>query len=163
MMRRFHHQSPYHMFPFKPLYPHHFHLKIPFSTHPLVHYYQIEYFFKIGDPLKRTFPSLYSFKQPQHLDEYLKMKARQAEVIAREDSKGLGERKYQGLLSHELNKIRKLEVFAKDLSKSMSEKPIDTELEKELRVDYIDHIMKHMPYKVTRSQFKDWSSDALLE
>ncbi|XP_022024668.1 104 kDa microneme/rhoptry antigen-like [Helianthus annuus] len=124
---------------------------------------EIDSFFKIEDPSKRSFPSLYGFRQPQNLDEYLKMKARQTEVIAREDSKGLGDRKYKGLLSHELDKVRKLDDFSKDLSKSMYEQPLDTELEKELRVDYIDQIMKHKPYKATRSQFKDWSSDALLE
>ncbi|MFS7968820.1 hypothetical protein Hanom_Chr09g00802031 [Helianthus anomalus] len=84
-------------------------------------------------------------------------------MIAKEESKGLGDRKYQGQLSHELSKVRKLEDFAKDFSKSMSERPIDTELQKELRVDYIDHIMKHKPYKATRVQFKDSSSDALRE
>ncbi|MFS7917205.1 hypothetical protein Hanom_Chr03g00186331 [Helianthus anomalus] len=83
------------------------------------------------------------------------MKVRQAELIAKKESKGLGDRKYQGQLSHELRKVRKLEDFAKDLSKSMSKRPIDTELEKEPRVDYIDHIMKHKPYKATTSQFKD--------
>ncbi|MFS7902822.1 hypothetical protein Hanom_Chr01g00015861 [Helianthus anomalus] len=35
--------------------------------------------------------------------------------------------------------------------------------EKELKVDYIDHIMKHKPYKATRTQFKNWSTNALLE
>ncbi|MFS7934707.1 hypothetical protein Hanom_Chr05g00394891 [Helianthus anomalus] len=45
----------------------------------------------------------------------------------------------------------------------MSEQPIDTELEKELRIDYKDHIMKHNPYKATRTQLKYWSSYALLE
>ncbi|MFS8008339.1 hypothetical protein Hanom_Chr14g01271531 [Helianthus anomalus] len=79
----------------------------------------MESFYKIEEPSKRTFPSLYGFGQPQNLDEYLKMKARQAEVIASEDSKGLGDRKYQGLLSHELNKVRKLEYFSKDIRKSI--------------------------------------------
>ncbi|MFS7948074.1 hypothetical protein Hanom_Chr06g00555721 [Helianthus anomalus] len=102
---------------------------------------EMESFHKIEDPSKRTFPSLYGFRQPQNLDEYLKLKAKQAEVTAREESKGLGDRRYQGLLSHGLNKFRKLEDFAKDLSKSMSEQPLDTELEKKLRVDYLDHIM----------------------
>ncbi|MFS7965400.1 hypothetical protein Hanom_Chr09g00761821 [Helianthus anomalus] len=54
---------------------------------------EIESFFKIEDPSKRTFPSLYGFRQPKNLDEYLKMKARQAEVTAREESKWLGDRK----------------------------------------------------------------------
>ncbi|MFS7998240.1 hypothetical protein Hanom_Chr12g01151381 [Helianthus anomalus] len=91
------------------------------------------------------------------------MKARQADLIAKEKSKGLGDRKYQGQLSHELRKVRKLEDFAKDLRKSMSERPIIVELDKELRDEYIEHIMKHKPYKATRAQCKDHSSDALRE
>ncbi|MFS7914951.1 hypothetical protein Hanom_Chr02g00159551 [Helianthus anomalus] len=77
-------------------------------------------FYKIEDPSKRTFPSLYGFRTPQNMDEYLKLKAKQAEVIVREESKGLGDRRCQGLLSHGLNKVRMFEDFAKDLSKSMS-------------------------------------------
>ncbi|MFS7955627.1 hypothetical protein Hanom_Chr07g00644841 [Helianthus anomalus] len=71
--------------------------------------------------------------------------------------------KYQSFLSHELSKVRKLEDFAKDLSKSMSERPINPELEKEQREDYVEHIMRHTPYKATRAQFKDWLLDALKE
>ncbi|MFS7968904.1 hypothetical protein Hanom_Chr09g00802951 [Helianthus anomalus] len=76
----------------------------------------MESFYKIEDPSKRTFPSLYGFTQPQNIDVYLKMKAKQAEVIARVESEGLGDRKYQSLLSHGLDNVRKLEDFAKDLS-----------------------------------------------
>ncbi|MFS8018534.1 hypothetical protein Hanom_Chr15g01393181 [Helianthus anomalus] len=101
--------------------------------------------------------------QPNNLDDYLKMKARQAELIAKEESKGMDDRKYQSQLSHELRKVKTLEDFSKDLSKSMSERPIYVELDKELRDDYIEHIMKHKPYKATRTQFKDWSSDTLRE
>ncbi|MFS7931117.1 hypothetical protein Hanom_Chr04g00352291 [Helianthus anomalus] len=75
----------------------------------------------------------------------------------------MDDRKYQGILSHELSKVRKLEDFAKDLSKSMYEKLITAELDKELRDDYIEHIIAHKPYKVTRAQFKDSASDALRE
>ncbi|MFS7917837.1 hypothetical protein Hanom_Chr03g00193861 [Helianthus anomalus] len=82
---------------------------------------EMESFYKIEDPSKRTFPSLYSFRQPQNLDEYLKLKAKHAKVTAREESNGLGDRRYQGLLSHGHNKVRKLEDFAKDLSKSIFE------------------------------------------
>ncbi|MFS7962229.1 hypothetical protein Hanom_Chr08g00724211 [Helianthus anomalus] len=45
----------------------------------------------------------------------------------------------------------------------MSEKPINAELDKELRQDYLDHILQQKPYKVNRAQFKDWSTDALKE
>ncbi|XP_022024602.1 pollen-specific leucine-rich repeat extensin-like protein 2 [Helianthus annuus] len=124
---------------------------------------EMESFYKIEDLSKKTFPSLFGFRKPQNLDEYLKLKAKQAEVIVKEESKGLGDRGYQGLLQHGLSKVKKLEDFAKDLSKSMSELPPNTGLQEELRVDYLDHIMKYKPYKVNRVQFRDWSVDALKE
>ncbi|MFS7930879.1 hypothetical protein Hanom_Chr04g00349441 [Helianthus anomalus] len=103
---------------------------------------EMESFYTIEDPSKRTFPSLFGFRTPQNMDEYLKLKAKQAKVIAKKESKGLGDKRYQGLLQHGLSKVRKLEDFAKDLSKSMLELPPETGLHEELRVDYLDHIMK---------------------
>ncbi|XP_022032263.1 leucine-rich repeat extensin-like protein 5 [Helianthus annuus] len=120
-------------------------------------------FYKIEDPSKRAFPSLYGFRIPQNFNEYLKLKARQAELIAKEESKGLGDRRYQGLMQHGLSKVRKLEDFARDLSKSMPELPPNADLQEELRVDYLDLIMKTKPYKANKSQFKDWPLDALKE
>ncbi|MFS7937506.1 hypothetical protein Hanom_Chr05g00428351 [Helianthus anomalus] len=69
----------------------------------------------------------------------------------------------QGILSAKLSKVRKIEDYAKDLIKSMPEKPINAELDKDLKQDYLDHIMKHKPYKENRAQFKDWSTDSLKE
>ncbi|MFS8023495.1 hypothetical protein Hanom_Chr16g01452111 [Helianthus anomalus] len=79
------------------------------------------------------------------------MKAKQVEYIAKENIEGMDDRKFQGLLSHELSKVSKLEDYAKDLSKSMSEKAISAELDKELRGDYIEHILRYKPYKATRA------------
>ncbi|MFS8025099.1 hypothetical protein Hanom_Chr16g01470951 [Helianthus anomalus] len=45
----------------------------------------------------------------------------------------------------------------------MSEQTLDIELERELRVDYLDYIIKHKHYKATKAQFKDWSTNALRE
>ncbi|MFS7995171.1 hypothetical protein Hanom_Chr12g01114861 [Helianthus anomalus] len=120
-------------------------------------------FYKIEDPCKRSFPSLYGFRTPQNIDEYLKLKAKQAELIAKEESEGLGDRRYQGLMQHGLSKVRKLEDFARDLCKSMLEMPPNVSFQKELRVDYLDLIMKIKPYKANKSQFKDWYLDALKE
>ncbi|MFS8024943.1 hypothetical protein Hanom_Chr16g01469211 [Helianthus anomalus] len=69
----------------------------------------------------------------------------------------------QEILSLELSKVSKIEDYVKDLSKSMSENPINVELDKELKQDYLDHIMKLKPYKANGAQFKDWSIDALKE
>ncbi|MFS7943382.1 hypothetical protein Hanom_Chr06g00499681 [Helianthus anomalus] len=71
-----------------------------------------------------SFPSLFGYRKPKILDEYLKLKARQAEIIRREKCKGKGDRTAQGILSLELSKVSKIEDYAKDLSQSMSEKPI---------------------------------------
>ncbi|MFS7979342.1 hypothetical protein Hanom_Chr10g00926221 [Helianthus anomalus] len=120
-------------------------------------------FYKEDDPSKRTFPSLQGFSKPQNIDEYLKMKAKQAELIAKLVSKGKGDREYQGTYSHERSKVRKLEDFAKDLSKSMSELPPNVVLQKELRIDYLDIIMRDKSYKAYRSDFKDWSLEDLKE
>ncbi|MFS7996293.1 hypothetical protein Hanom_Chr12g01128251 [Helianthus anomalus] len=124
---------------------------------------EIVSFFTIEDASRRSFLSLYAYKQPRNLDDYLKVKGKQAEYIAKENNKGMDNRKFQGLLSYELSKVRKLEDYAKDLSKSMSEKEISAELDMELRGDYIEHIMRYESYKTTIAQFKDRSSDALKE
>ncbi|MFS8033175.1 hypothetical protein Hanom_Chr17g01566441 [Helianthus anomalus] len=71
--------------------------------------------YKEDDPSKRIFPSLQGFSKPQNIDEYLKMKAKQAELICKIVCKWKSDRDYQGTYSHELSKVRKLEVFAKDL------------------------------------------------
>ncbi|MFS8006310.1 hypothetical protein Hanom_Chr14g01247731 [Helianthus anomalus] len=72
------------------------------------------------DPSKRTFPSLHGFRTPRYIDEYLKLKAKQVEYIAKEESKGLGDTNLSSRMQHGLSKVRKLEVFARDLSKKMS-------------------------------------------
>ncbi|MFS8031973.1 hypothetical protein Hanom_Chr17g01552211 [Helianthus anomalus] len=111
-------------------------------------------FYKEDDPSKRTFPSLQGFSKPQNIDEYLKMKAKQVELITKYVSKGKDDRNYQGTYQHELSKVRKSEDIARDLSKSMSELPLNV-LEKELRIDYLDIIMRDNPYKAYKYQFKD--------
>ncbi|MFS8032348.1 hypothetical protein Hanom_Chr17g01556531 [Helianthus anomalus] len=103
---------------------------------------EMMHFYKIEDPSKRAFPSLYGFRIPQNLDEYLKVKARQAELIAKKESKGLGDRRYQGLMQHGHSKVKKLEDFARDLGKSMSKLPPNAGLQEELKVDYLGLIMK---------------------
>ncbi|MFS7906082.1 hypothetical protein Hanom_Chr01g00055161 [Helianthus anomalus] len=73
-------------------------------------------FYIEDDPSKRTFPSLQGFNKPQNIDEYLKMKAKQAELIAKAVCKGKSDIDYQGTYQRELSKVRKLEDFARDLT-----------------------------------------------
>ncbi|MFS7994688.1 hypothetical protein Hanom_Chr12g01109001 [Helianthus anomalus] len=91
------------------------------------------------------------------------MKAKQADLIAKHVSKGKDDRNYQRTYQHELSKVRKLEDFARDLSKSMSELPPNASLQKGLRIDYLDIIMRDKPYKAYKYQFKDWSLEDLKE
>ncbi|MFS7978403.1 hypothetical protein Hanom_Chr10g00915091 [Helianthus anomalus] len=74
-------------------------------------------FYKDDDPSKRTFPSLDGFRTPRNMDEYLKLKAKQAEYIAKQESKGKGDTNLSSRMQHGLSKVRKLEDFARDLSK----------------------------------------------
>ncbi|MFS7906081.1 hypothetical protein Hanom_Chr01g00055151 [Helianthus anomalus] len=120
-------------------------------------------FYIEDDPSKRTFPSLQGFNKPQNIDEYLKMKAKQAELISKAVCKGKSDIDYQGTYQRELSKVRKLEDFARDLSKSMSELPPNVVLQKELRIDYLDIIMRDKPYKAYRSHLKDLSPEDLKE
>ncbi|MFS8024560.1 hypothetical protein Hanom_Chr16g01464671 [Helianthus anomalus] len=45
----------------------------------------------------------------------------------------------------------------------MFELPPTADLQKKLRIDYLDTIMKDKPYKANQSQFKDWFVEALKE
>ncbi|MFS7917573.1 hypothetical protein Hanom_Chr03g00190741 [Helianthus anomalus] len=115
------------------------------------------------DPSKRTFPSLHGFRIPKNIDEYLKLKAKQVEYMAKEESKGLGDSNLQGRMQHGLSKVRKLEDFARGLSKSMSDLPPNTEHQNTLRDDFLNIIMHTKPYKAYRSNIKDWPLEALKE
>ncbi|MFS7945158.1 hypothetical protein Hanom_Chr06g00520881 [Helianthus anomalus] len=77
-------------------------------------------FFTEDDPSKRTFPSLHGFRTPSNMDEYLKLKAKQAEYIAKKESKGKCDTNLSSRMQHGLSKFRNLEDFARDLSKEIS-------------------------------------------
>ncbi|MFS7947009.1 hypothetical protein Hanom_Chr06g00542981 [Helianthus anomalus] len=87
-------------------------------------------FYTEDDPSKRTFPSLHGFRTPRNMDEYLKLKAKNAEYIARQESKGKGDTNLSSRMQHELSKVRKLEDFARDLSKKMSNLPPNVDLQR---------------------------------
>ncbi|MFS7919603.1 hypothetical protein Hanom_Chr03g00214591 [Helianthus anomalus] len=85
----------------------------------------------VQDEMKQFYteddPSLHGFRTPKNIDEYLKLKAKQAEYMSKEESKGLGDNNLQGQKQHGLSKVRKLEDFARDLSKTMSNLPPNVE------------------------------------
>ncbi|MFS7946988.1 hypothetical protein Hanom_Chr06g00542731 [Helianthus anomalus] len=51
---------------------------------------EIKQFYTVDDPTKRKFPSLHGFRPPKNLDEYLKRKAKQAEIQAIYEGKRVG-------------------------------------------------------------------------
>ncbi|MFS7953474.1 hypothetical protein Hanom_Chr07g00619081 [Helianthus anomalus] len=70
-------------------------------------------FYAEDDPSKRTFPSVHGFKNPRNMDEYLKLKAKQAEYIAKQEGKGKCGTNLSSRMQHGLSKVRKLEDFAR--------------------------------------------------
>ncbi|MFS8007673.1 hypothetical protein Hanom_Chr14g01263841 [Helianthus anomalus] len=63
-------------------------------------------FYTKNDPPKRTFPSPHGFRTPRNIDEYLKLKVKQVEYIAKEESKGKGDNNLSGRMQHGLSKVR---------------------------------------------------------
>ncbi|MFS7997330.1 hypothetical protein Hanom_Chr12g01140481 [Helianthus anomalus] len=106
---------------------------------------EMKQFYIEDDPSKRTFHSLHGFRIPKNIDEYMKLKAKQAEYQAKEESKGLGDSNLQGRMQHGLSKVRKLEDFARDLSKKISNQPPNAEIQKTLRDDFLNIIMDTKP------------------
>ncbi|MFS8024164.1 hypothetical protein Hanom_Chr16g01459991 [Helianthus anomalus] len=45
-------------------------------------------FYIMDDPAKRKFPSLHGFIPPKNMEEYLKLKAKQAELHAKYEGQG---------------------------------------------------------------------------
>jgi len=136
-------------------------VKYPLEVHAIRE--ELESFFKTDDPSSLTFPSLHKYPKPKNLDEYLKLKAQQAEDIARERSSGKPDSMVQMALSAELNKVRFIEDVAQCLSKSYSEAPMDESTQQDVREACLDHIMTHKPYKATKEQFRGWTVGALKE
>ncbi|MFS7986789.1 hypothetical protein Hanom_Chr11g01014371 [Helianthus anomalus] len=120
-------------------------------------------FYAEDDPSKRTFPSLHGFRTPSNMDEYLKLKAKQVEYIAKQESKWKGDTNLSSRMQHGLSKVRKLEDFAKDLRKKMLNLPPNADLQKELRKDLMELIMRDKPYPAKEHEFKDWPLTALKE
>ncbi|XP_022019616.1 muscle M-line assembly protein unc-89-like [Helianthus annuus] len=118
---------------------------------------------EVDDPAKRKFPSLHGFRPPKNMDEYLKLKARQAELQAKYEGKGQGDGNISSGMQHGLSKVKKLEDYARDLSKEMSNLPSNTDLQKKLRKDLLELIMRDKFYPAKVEQFKDWPLIALKD
>ncbi|MFS7964036.1 hypothetical protein Hanom_Chr08g00745381 [Helianthus anomalus] len=107
------------------------------------------------DPSRRKFPSLHGFRPPKNRDEYLKLKVKQAEYIAKHEGKGQGDNNISSRLQHGLSKVKKLEDYARDLSKEMSNLQPNADLQKKPRKDLFELIMRDKFYPAKVEQFKD--------
>ncbi|MFS8024788.1 hypothetical protein Hanom_Chr16g01467541 [Helianthus anomalus] len=124
---------------------------------------EMRQFYIEDDPSKRTFLSLHGFRTPKNMDDYLKLKAKKAEYIAKQESKGKGDTNLSSRMQHGLSKVRKLEDYARDLSKEMSNLPPNAELQKKLRKDLLKLIMSDKPYLAKEHQFNDWPLTSLKD
>ncbi|MFS7977759.1 hypothetical protein Hanom_Chr10g00907761 [Helianthus anomalus] len=60
-------------------------------------------FYTKDDSSKRTFPSLHGFRNPRNMDDYLKLKAKKAEYIAKQEGKGKGDTNFSSRMLHGFN------------------------------------------------------------
>ncbi|MFS7890166.1 hypothetical protein Hanom_Chr00s000007g01615551 [Helianthus anomalus] len=90
------------------------------------------------------------------MDDYLKLKAKQAEYVAKHEGKGQGDNNISSRMQHGLSKVKKLEDYARDLSKEMSNLPPNADLQKKLRKNLLELIIRDNFYHAKVEQFKDW-------
>ncbi|XP_035835685.1 uncharacterized protein LOC118483969 [Helianthus annuus] len=91
---------------------------------------EMKQFYTIDDPWERRFPSLIGFRNPLNMSEYLKLKARQADIRARIECKDQGDKAISERMEFLLTKVKQMEDYAKDMSKDMSNIPPDAALQK---------------------------------
>ncbi|MFS8007197.1 hypothetical protein Hanom_Chr14g01258111 [Helianthus anomalus] len=118
-------------------------------------------FYTVDDPSKRKIPSLVGFRDPNNMDEYLKLKDMQAEIRARLECKGENDNAFSSHMQFLLIKFKQLEDFARDLSKEMSNLPPEVDLQQEMRKDLLALIMREKFYHAKVEQFQDWPLIAL--
>ncbi|MFS7911863.1 hypothetical protein Hanom_Chr02g00123101 [Helianthus anomalus] len=90
------------------------------------------------------------------MDEYLKLKARQAEIRARVECKGESDNAISNQMQFLLTKVKQLEDYARDLSKEMSNLLPEANLQKEMRKDLLELILREKFYTAKVEQFNDW-------
>ncbi|KAJ0886827.1 hypothetical protein HanRHA438_Chr09g0383821 [Helianthus annuus] len=114
-------------------------------------------FYTEEDPSKRRFSSLIGYMAPEDMDDYLKIKARQAKLRAKveSESEGLSEEGIAKRLDFFLTKVKQIEEFAQELNKEKAEQ------RKKLRKQYLAYIMKEKFYPAEEKQFEGWPIVAL--
>ncbi|XP_022014934.1 uncharacterized protein LOC110914452 [Helianthus annuus] len=95
------------------------------------------------------------------MSEYLKLKARQADIRARIECKDQGDKAISERMEFLLTKVKQMEDYAKDLSKDMSNMPPDAALQEVMRKEFLEFIMKEKFYSAKEEQFSEWPLIAL--
>ncbi|KAJ0935917.1 hypothetical protein HanRHA438_Chr03g0124931 [Helianthus annuus] len=118
---------------------------------------EMRQFYTEEDPSKRRFSSLIGYMPPKDMDDYLKIKARQAKVKAKVDSEkeSLSEVGIAKRLKFYLAKVKQIEEFAQELEKEKADQ------KKKLREQLLAFIMKEKFYPAEEQQFKEWPLVAL--
>ncbi|KAJ0586907.1 hypothetical protein HanIR_Chr04g0157111 [Helianthus annuus] len=103
---------------------------------------EMRQFYTEEDPSKRRFSSLIGYMPPEDMDDYLKIKARQAKVKAKVDSEkeSLSEAGIAKRLEFYLTKVKQIEEFAQELEKEKADQ------KKKLREQLLAFIMKEKFY-----------------
>ncbi|KAJ0859204.1 hypothetical protein HanRHA438_Chr13g0609761 [Helianthus annuus] len=114
-------------------------------------------FYTETNPSKRKFSSLIGYIAPEDINDYLKLKARQAKVKAKVDSEKerLSEEGIANRLEFYLAKVKQMEEYAQELDKEKADQ------KKRLREQLLAFIMKEKFYSAEESQFKEWPLVAL--
>jgi len=113
---------------------------------------EIKSFYYEDDPAKRSLPSVEGYPRPNNIEEYLKVKAKQAEDISKRDAQGKTDKEIQRHYQFLLTQVRSLEQFAKNVCQQISEKADES-----LRKDYVDNIMAYKKYKGEKYMYEDWT------
>ncbi|MFS7973183.1 hypothetical protein Hanom_Chr09g00853621 [Helianthus anomalus] len=112
---------------------------------------EIKSFYYEDDPAKRSLPSIKGYPWPKNVDEYLKIKAQQAEDISKRNTQGKSDKEISRNYQYLLTQVSSLERFAKNVSQQISERATEA-----LKKDYIESIMVHKKYKGERYMYKEW-------
>ncbi|MFS7953596.1 hypothetical protein Hanom_Chr07g00620591 [Helianthus anomalus] len=113
---------------------------------------EIKSFYTEDDPAKRSLPSIKGYPWPKNIEEYLKIKATQAEDISKRSSQGKSDKEVSRYYQYLLTQVSSLERFAKNVSQQISERAVET-----LKKDYIESIMFYKRYKGERHMYKEWT------
>ncbi|MFS8033625.1 hypothetical protein Hanom_Chr17g01571771 [Helianthus anomalus] len=118
---------------------------------------EMRQFYTETDPSKRKFSSLIGYMAPEDMDDYLRIKARQAKVKPKLDceSEKLSKEGFAKRLEFYLTKDKQIEEFAQVLEKEKADQ------KKKLRKQLLAFIMKAKFYPAEEQQFEEWPLVAL--